>query len=219
MLGDLPCRLKALMAGALAATLDHEAAMRVKHLLKVRGAGGRGGWGAGAPSHLHHCLEPPPPGGKSKSRLHYSDFLWSQATVTLRSNCLLSPTCIYKETGSGGEGHAQVAGPGFESHPEEETAASESCWRGHRTLHRKPGTWASMETAGWWPGIIIPPDPQPVPEAVTPRPASDAGQHPWADSIQTGRTFWTQTEESSHALLPSTKGQPLLQKGAQVYLQ
>lgn len=64
-------------------------------MLKMRGVGL--GAEVGAPSRA----APLPPGSipirGEWSRLYHSDFLWPQATVTLRRNCSLSPTCIYKE--------------------------------------------------------------------------------------------------------------------------
>lgn len=59
MLGDLPCRLKALMAGALAAALDHEVTMKREVHAEDERSLGLGGWGHQAT--LHHCLETPSP--------------------------------------------------------------------------------------------------------------------------------------------------------------
>lgn len=98
---------------------DHEAAMRVKHLLKVRGAGGGGGLGGGGTKPPASLPRAPLPGGKSKSRLHYSDFLWSQATVTLRRTVFYLQHVYTKKQAQEVKDTPQVAGPGFESHPEE----------------------------------------------------------------------------------------------------
>ena len=79
-------------------------------------------------------------------------------------------------------------------------------------------TWASLEMPGRWPGIIVAPDPQHMPEAEPLQgPCLTQATAPWADSIRTGQTL-LDTQESSRSLLPSMKGQPLLQKRTRVYL-